>query len=131
MSALASYNPIVIPEKGRLTYCNNVISAQVAPTILHLVVGIKAAPFLHWLTLGSHSRCRGPSTGAESEAFLRVIGAPVSIAFISARFAARSRSGVSSSSRNARSARSCVSSMPGPYCGTVTEELAAGREPNG
>jgi hypothetical protein len=54
----------------------------------------------------------------------RVIGSPVSIAFISARFAARSssqssRSGLSRSSRNACAAMVCVSSMPGTYCGTV------------
>ena len=49
--------------------------------------------------------------------FLRVIGLPVAIAFISSRFAATSssqslRSGLSSNSRKARTARVCVSSMP-------------------
>jgi hypothetical protein len=51
MSALASYNPIVIPENCTdAVPINNVMSASVAPTILYLIVGIKAAPFRHWLT---------------------------------------------------------------------------------
>ena len=57
---------------------------------------------------------------ATMRAFLRVIGSPVSIACISVRVAATSssqslRSGSSSSSRNASTARVCVSSMPGTY----------------
>src|ERR1700675_936811 len=69
-------------------------------------------------------------------AFLRVIGLFLAIAFISARFAARSssqssRSGLSSSSRNACAARVCVSSIPGTYYGTVDEWLTTRRSTAG